>query len=344
MFKSFVCAAVLAAAAGTAAAAPLPFSSPVEGTAGKEADYGHFAEMLASVMMLREGGVDKALEAVPMLHDTTHAYIKTMSLAEKHPEWFKKNGTKAADWGGLKDSDIDLLKAIKDANATEPDKDDPLFKLGEKIEAKLGGHEKNHTKDWETDKVEKFEKMLPQDKTDDDAAFLKALNDKLAKYNIEVTPKSIGEPKKFNNGASLIVKALTGISLSKTGINFAPCLVSYAPAGVSVGAQLVNIIPQGIGFAPTGVSFAAQGVNIQPALVLVQPIGANVQPQGMQVAPFLIAVSPLGANVQPQGAAISPVGTSIAPVGKAIVPQGKVYAPVDRAYAPVGVNLTPPKE
>jgi hypothetical protein len=158
---------------------PAPFSSPVEGAAGKEADYGHFAEMLASVMMLREGGVDKALEAVPMLHDTTHAYIKTMSLAEKNPEWFsKKNGT---EWAGLKDSDIDLLKAIKDANATEPEKDDPLFKLGEKIEAKLGGKEKNVTKDWETDKVEKFEKMLPQDKTDDDAAFLDALNAKLAK-------------------------------------------------------------------------------------------------------------------------------------------------------------------
>lgn len=34
----------------------------------------------ASVMLLKEGSVDKAMEAVPMLHDTTHAYIKTMSL------------------------------------------------------------------------------------------------------------------------------------------------------------------------------------------------------------------------------------------------------------------------
>lgn len=156
--------AVIAAAASTTVAAAGPFSSPVEGTAGKEADYSHFAEMLASVMMMREGGVDKAMEAVPMLHDTTHAYIKTMSLAEKHPEWFSKNGTtKAADWGGLKDGDLDLLKAIKDANATEYEKEDPLTELGEKIAAKMGGKaDKDVTKDWETEKIEKFEKMLPQ--------------------------------------------------------------------------------------------------------------------------------------------------------------------------------------
>jgi hypothetical protein len=174
--------AVLAAAAGTASAAGnRPFSSPVEGTAGKEADYGHFAEMLASVMMVREGGVDKALEAVPMLHDTTHAYIKTMSLAETHPEWFagKKN---ASEWAGLKASDVDLLKAIKDANKTESDKEwDPLFKLGEKIEEKLGGKEKNKTLDWEGKKMEALEEMMPHDKMDDDKEFLGHLNDKLSK-------------------------------------------------------------------------------------------------------------------------------------------------------------------
>lgn len=335
-------AVIAAAAAGTASASDAPFSAPVEGTAGKTADYAHFAEMLASVMMLREGGVDKAMEAVPMLHDTTQAYIKTMSLAEKHPDWFAKNGTKAGDWAGLKDGDLDLLKTIKEANATA--KEDPVHMLGDKIQAKLGAFEDKNKpeKTWEMEKMEKFEKMLPQDKSEDDAAFLAALNAKLAKYNIVVNPKSISAPAKFSNGAAAIVKAITGISLSKTGINFAPCLVSYAPAGVSVGAQLVNVAPQGVGFAPTGVSIAAQGVNIQPALLLVQPIGANVQPQGAQVAPFLIAVSPVGVNVQPQGAAISPVGTSIAPVGTSIVPQGKVYAPVDRAYAPVGLNLTPP--
>jgi len=364
--------------------------------------------MLATVMMMREGGVDKAMEAVPTLHDTTHAYIKTMSLAEKHPEWFAKNGTKAADWGGLKDGDLDLLKTIKETNATAKE-DDFLTELGDKIEAKLGGKEKNATKDWETEKVEQFEKMLPQvrelergererereresgekrwrggergggekrgggqreawppsrkgiplththslcltlfclsqDKAAEDAEFLEALNKKLEKYNIVVSPPSVAAPSKFSNGAATIVKAITGVALSKTGINFAPCLVSYAPAGVSVGAQLVNIVPQGVGFAPTGVSIAAQGVNVQPALILVQPIGANVQPQGMQVAPFLIAVSPVGVNVQPQGANIAPVGTAISPTGTAIVPQGKVYAPVDRAYAPVGVDLTPPKE
>jgi hypothetical protein len=163
LYHSAAALAVIAAAASTTVAAAGPFSSPVEGTAGKEADYSHFAEMLASVMMMREGGVDKAMEAVPMLHDTTHAYIKTMSLAETHPEWFSKNGTKAADWGGLKDGDLDLLKAIKDANATEYEKDDPLTELGEKIKAKMGDKDvKSVTKDWETEKVEKFEKMLPQ--------------------------------------------------------------------------------------------------------------------------------------------------------------------------------------
>ena len=155
-------AVIAAAAAGTAAASDAPFSAPVEGTAGKTADYAHFAEMLASVMMLREGGVDKAMEAVPMLHDTTQAYIKTMSLAEKHPDWFAKNGTKAGDWAGLKDGDLDLLKTIKEANATE--KEDPVHKLGDKIQAKLGAFEDKNKpeKTWEMEKMEKFEKMLPQ--------------------------------------------------------------------------------------------------------------------------------------------------------------------------------------
>ena len=78
-----------------------PFGKPFEADAelaNKEADYGHFAEMLASVMLVREGGVEKALEAVPLLHDETHAYIKTVSLMAKDPSTFN-----LSTWKGMSD-------------------------------------------------------------------------------------------------------------------------------------------------------------------------------------------------------------------------------------------------
>lgn len=62
----------------TSSAAAAATTTPAE-----EEDYSHFAELLATVMVLREGGVEEAMDAVPALHDVTHATIVALvSLAE----------------------------------------------------------------------------------------------------------------------------------------------------------------------------------------------------------------------------------------------------------------------
>ena len=40
------------------------------------------------------------------------------------------------------------------------------------------------------------------------------------------TGKDVGAPARFSNGAALISRAITGMSLSATAVNFAPCLIS----------------------------------------------------------------------------------------------------------------------
>ena len=71
-----------AEAAATAAATPA-HSPPFSEAPFPEEDYSHFAELLATVMVLREGGIDEAMGAVPALHDLTHAtLVSLVSLAE----------------------------------------------------------------------------------------------------------------------------------------------------------------------------------------------------------------------------------------------------------------------
>ena len=66
----------------TAAAAAATPVTPEEGE-----DYSHFAELLATIMVVREGGIDEAMGAVPVLHDMAHATIVALtSLAEAEAE------------------------------------------------------------------------------------------------------------------------------------------------------------------------------------------------------------------------------------------------------------------
>ena len=342
--KTVFCAASVAAllVAGsvltTVSAAPQPGSD--EDIQSREADYGHFAEMLATVMLAREGGVEKALEAVPFLHDETHAYIKTVSLLAKNPALGDiKNWQGMSAKAALGVSKNYTSGAINDAVTSK-------FAAGQAAiepivnsivpDALVNNAKANAT----TALLDKVGSAVAGPLNDD--AFVDTLNAQLEKFNIRVTAKSVTAPSKFTPAAAVIARAATGVSLSATGVNFAPCLISIAPTGVSVGGQALNIAPVGIGIAPTGASIAAQGLNLQPVLILVQPVGGSIQPQGAQVAPFLIAVSPIGGNIQPQGAAVTPVDISVAPVGRAYVPQGAVVAPVHNAYAPVRINLTPP--
>jgi hypothetical protein len=55
----FLLLALIAVAAATDTAPPHP-------------DFGPLADMVAGVMVVREGGVSAALDALPNLHDTTH--------------------------------------------------------------------------------------------------------------------------------------------------------------------------------------------------------------------------------------------------------------------------------
>lgn len=109
----------------------------------------------------------------------------------------------------------------------------------------------------------------------DDASVIEQLNAKLNQYNIEVTGKSIGQPSKFANEAAVISRAITGISLGLTGVEFAPCLISYGVTGVSLGGTGLNVAPVGLQTSAVGSAVSVQGANIQPSLILIQPIGSN---------------------------------------------------------------------
>jgi len=74
---------------------PLP-GLPNPDLVGREADYGHFSQLVATVLLLREGGVDRALDAIPTLHDETHAYVTAAALMAAHPEKYN-----VSTWKGL---------------------------------------------------------------------------------------------------------------------------------------------------------------------------------------------------------------------------------------------------
>jgi hypothetical protein len=87
--------AALAAAAAAMKPPPLP-GLPNPDLVGREADYGHFSQLVATVLLLREGGVDRALDAIPTLHDETHAYVMAAALMAAHPEKYN-----VSTWKGL---------------------------------------------------------------------------------------------------------------------------------------------------------------------------------------------------------------------------------------------------
>lgn len=272
-------AALLLAAAAVATAAPrpppVPFGAGDPALAGKSADYGAFSDLIATVLLVREGGVDNALAAVPNLHDETDAYIKTISL-------LATSGKNASDWKGLSAAALSKFGGAK-KNWTD---NDPVKAWGDAVEAKLNATGKlawdasaDPKANATTAALDAFADKIGAS----DNATIAALNAKLNKYNIEVTGKSVAQPSKFANEAAAISRAITGISLSATAVEFAPCLISYGVTGVSFAGTGINVAPVGLQVSAVGSAVSVQGANIQPSLILVQPIGSNVQPQGFQV-------------------------------------------------------------
>ena len=315
-------------------------------------------------MLAREGGVEKALEAVPFLHDETHAYIKTVSLLAKNPalgdvkNWqgmsstsalgVTKNYTKSAITSaansvfvaGQQATNTTVNSIVPDA-AVDPAKWNATTTLMNNIGDAVVG---------------------PLN----DEAFLANLNSQLAQFNIQVTAKSVSSPTKFASATGAITRAITGEECAETvvfplstfvffALFFSPTFsdlffslsslskrakTSLSP-GVGLSATGVNFAPCLISIAPTGVAVGGQGINISPVGVGIAPIGGSIAAQGVNLQPVLILVQPIGGNVQPQGAQIAPFLIAVSPIGGNVQPQGAVIAPVGTAIAPVGRAIVP---
>lgn len=370
--------AALAASAAARSAPPLP-GLPNPDLMGREADYAGLSHLVASVLLLREGGVDAALDTIPLLHDETHAYVQATSLLAANPQW----GWNTSDWAGISaKANAALAAKATLKNVTVPGgknltANDPLQAWGDAVAAKLNATGKLAWDPTTDPKVNATTAKLNAlgDKLfggKNETQWMDSLNAKLAQYNIKVTGKSIAQPSKFANGAATIARSITGLSLAAFGVNFAPCLVSWSNTGLLAGVTGINIQPEGLVLATRGVSrlgvvgkqqrdrsfsfttiphpthppplsFQAAilptAINLQPGLILINPVGYSVQPQGMQVAPFLIAVAPLGDNVQPQGFNVAPNDIAVVPTGKAISPGGLSISPVGESYAPTDIDL-----
>lgn len=207
--------------------------------AHRDADYAHFAELLGTVMLMREGGVERALEAVPILHDESLAYLTAASLIADSAEATKKAAAAAGGKGNNDNFDLKSWRGLSDLaaaklarNYTALLENDPLAASGQavsdQVDTFFGGPEVPKT-DARTnatvDALNSLGTFLTAGKADD-AAFVQSLNDRLAKYNVQFTGKDVAPPARFANGAALISRAITGIGLSATAVNFAPCLIS----------------------------------------------------------------------------------------------------------------------
>ena len=166
---------------------------------------------LATVMLAREGGVEKALEAVPFLHDETHAYIKTVSLLAKNPALGDiKNWQGMSAKAALGVSKNYTSGAINDAVTSK-------FAAGQAAiepivnsivpDALVNNAKANAT----TALLDKVGSAVAGPLNDD--AFVDTLNAQLEKFNIRVTAKSVTAPSKFTPAAAVIARAATGESM-----------------------------------------------------------------------------------------------------------------------------------
>jgi len=184
-------------------------SSDVEALVrSREADYAHFAELVATVMIVREGGVDAALDAVPILHDSTDAYISalTTTTLNSTQKWKGLSAAAAAliakNYTALQQTDPLGWKAAGNVLGNKVSNTTFLDPLLGPAATKLGS---NATKA----KLNGLADALTLGAAND-AALIAELNDRFANYNIEFKGKSIGDPTKFSNAASVISKAITG--------------------------------------------------------------------------------------------------------------------------------------
>jgi hypothetical protein len=188
---------------------------------------------------VREGGVDRALEAVPLLHDETHAYVQATSLLAANPAWGN-----VSEWKGLTTKQHALLAKNATAGTKNLTASDPLVNWVDGVQKKLNASGKlgdwDPASDPKVNKTSTFLNALGDKIVGNDTAWMDDLNAKLAQYNIVVTGKSVAQPSKFANEAATIARSITGLSLAAFGVNFAPCLVSWSNTGVLAGVTGEN--------------------------------------------------------------------------------------------------------
>eukprot|EP00884_Botryococcus_braunii_P014508 jgi/Botrbrau1/23058/Bobra.0243s0001.1 len=302
---------------GTAAPSPARGSSDYVddvSNSSSAVDYSPFSRMLAGALVLREGGIANATRALPYLTAVTQHYLDTQVYLNTHPKVMKliKNFT---DFHSYKDN-TDLL--------------DKLEKHMKKKGDKLGKHIMKEKDEKLTEhiqqKIENATAKLHSAKFDKD---LEELNKHLAKFHIEVKPKEISAPTKFDNEAAFFSKSITGLSAAFSGVTWAPALVSYGAVGLSASAEWLSITPAVLQIDPVLASTSIQGVQVNPALLNVATDGVNVQPQGVAVAPSLFVVAPVGVNILPQGVSVAASGLVEASTGVNVQAQGVSWGPVN---------------
>ena len=220
------------------------------------------------------------MEAVPILHDSTDAYISALALGANSAS--NSSNLLGKDWPGLSDAAAALIAK----NYTRLEETDPLrFKaagaaLGAKVnngtklplvDPLLSGVEDKLVSDFNNGGKQKLSEIadVATFGKASDTALIQELNDRFGQYNVEFTGKSIAPPSRFSNAAAVITRAITGVSLSATAINFAPCLVSISPTVASASFEFINLQPQIIATNLRFATYNAQGVNIQVRKFLI---------------------------------------------------------------------------
>ena len=278
-------AALLASTLAAAAPPPLP-GLPNPDLAGRTADYGALSQLVATVLLVREGGVDRALEAVPLLHDETHAYVQATSLLAANPAWGN-----VSEWKGLTTKQHALLAKNATGGAKNLTASDPLVNWVDGVQKKLNASGK--LGDWDpaadpkVNKTSTFLNALGDKIVGNDTAWMDELNAKLAQYNIVVTGKSVAQPSKFANEAATIARSITGLSLAAFGVNFAPCLVSWSNTGVLAGVTGKNGRgggERGVG-RPHSFTFLKSSPPLPPPLTSVQALTSNPRASSSPTAP-----------------------------------------------------------
>lgn len=254
-------------------------AAAVDADDGHEAAYGHFADLLASVLVLREGGVSEALDALPALHDTTDAYVRTLSIIRATEAAASAAGGgggplgPAAKWRGLTDDAVLRLANLLPNTTKYANYTDPLAASGQQVQAALDekwGPEPalGWERKWRWQQLANtISKAIPDSANDDPV--IAELNAKLSQYNVEVSAKHVMEPSRFENAAAVISKNLAGLHLMGSAFTFAPCLVSVHAAPLMLHGTGINVAPSAVGVMATGAMAWPQGVNLQPALVYI---------------------------------------------------------------------------